>query len=396
MAVVKPLYMSNGKPTPMSTTMVDNIVDLCPYLYRTGYDIGFGADSPVSYPKAYSSNTSPGSWASNFPTLPDTAQVSGGGWVHAHSMQDQAATISAAGDVTARGDINWQRVVVREPTVDEIWRTNVGITPLTDDPTTNVNVAGEGVLPTNDDGLYFPLVYNDDGDLQVMSKQDFLDTFIHPAVDKLVTAGTTGLPATAAGTFIVTNSSSPPTNFVNKDAHKIFQDTCADTSQYSDASIVMGGGGSPAPSNSTPGAAQTNTKDVTGGSYYLHMRDGADNDIQPPVFWDNNNNALRHKFTMTEFKMLLKRWISHTTGASTDGYRLAYALLPNDSTWPGGTNGSEVNRGIIYNKIFLGATYETDGDGEADRYASQMWPGGSLAQDPASGHGPFTLWLRKQ
>ena len=401
MAVVKPLYMSNGKPIPMSTTMVDNIVDECCYLYGEGFDFTFGSAPPV-YPKAYNSNSEATTLNDNrMPIIPDTAQVSGGGFVHAHNFANQAQTIAWAGNVTARGDIDWRRVCVREPEQFQTWREDVG---QGIDPSANIGNDGLGSRPsasTNTDyasGLYFPLKFDENGDIQAMTFTDLKDTFINTAIDKLVVAGTTGLPATAAGTFIVTNDASAPTNFVNKDAHKIFQDTCADTDSYTTGAsgITMGGGGGPAPGNNTYGPRQQHTKDVTGGSYYLHMRTGTQLNIQPALFWDNDSNGFKTKFNEAHFNCFLKRWMADTVIYSTEGYKICYALLPNDSTWPGGTNGNEVNRGIIYNKILGGSTYTKDGVGSGDRYASQMWPSGTLAQDGAAGHGPYTLWLRKQ
>ena len=332
MAVVKPLYMSNGKPIPMSTTMVDNIVDECCYLYGEGFDYNHGTAVPPVYPKSYNSNSEATTLNDNrMPILPDTAQISGGGAVHAHNLFPQAQTIQYGGNVTARGDIDWRRVCVRESEQWQTWREDVG---QGIDPSANIAADGLGYRPsasTNTDyasGLYFPLKYNEDGDIQGMTFTDFKDTFIHPAIDKLVEAGTTGLSATAAGTFIVTNSSSPPTNFVNKDAHKIFQDTCADTDSYTTGAsgITMGGGGGPAPGNNTYGPRQQHTKDVTGGSYYLHMRTGTQLNIQPALFWDNDSNSLKTKFNEAHFNCFLKRWMADTVIYSTEGYKICYAF----------------------------------------------------------------------
>src|SRR6056300_2058120 len=61
------------------------------------------------------------------------------------------------------------------------------------------------VTPTTDTGTTWPVYYTSGGHLQAMSLQDVKDTFLHPAIDLLVSGSTT---TQQAGTYTIATTSS--------------------------------------------------------------------------------------------------------------------------------------------------------------------------------------------
>ena len=121
---------------------------------------------------------------------------------------------------------------------------------VTYDKVTQTNAS---VSPTTDTGTTWPVYINGDNDLQAMSLADVKDTFLHPAIDLLVSGSES---ATTAGTYTVTTSATPATDYSVVSATAIFADTRADTSLYSAAGIP-----------------ETLDQPTTITSYFLHIRD---------------------------------------------------------------------------------------------------------------------------
>ena len=107
------------------------------------------------------------------------------------------------------------------------------------------------VSPTADSGTTFP-VYTDGTDIIAMSLQDVKDTFLYPAIDRLV-SGTESNDT--AGTYTVTTSSTAATGYTNVSTTAIFTDTRANTGAYT-------AGGIP----------ETLDQPTTITNYYLHRR----------------------------------------------------------------------------------------------------------------------------
>ena len=67
-----------------------------------------------------------------------------------------------------------------------------------------------------------------------MTLTDVLDTFVYPAVDKLVSATES---SDTGGTYTITNSSTAASNYTNISTTAVFTNTIADTGEYSAAGI---------------------------------------------------------------------------------------------------------------------------------------------------------------
>ena len=210
-----------------------------------------------------------------------------------------------------------------------------------------VTKTNTSVSPTADTGTTWPVYLNSENDLQAMSIADIKDTFLHPAINLLV-SGTES--ATTSGTYTVTTSATPATNYSVVSATAIFVDTRADTSLYSAAGIP-----------------ETLDQPTTITSYYLHLRTGTDTaPARDPVFITGTNDI--QTFTEGTIDGLFTEWIRETASESSEGFQLTYAIA---------TSGSGNTRGTAMVDTKL------DGAGEhrtlqvGDDYRAQEHPNGS-------------------
>ena len=211
------------------------------------------------------------------------------------------------------------------------------------------------VSPTTDTGITWPIYRTSDGDIRAMSITDVKDTFLHPAIDLLIAAGTPG--DTAAGTYTITTSSSAATGFTLVSNNKVFSDTKADISGFTAGEI--GGAGSYQEDN------------VEENGYYLHIKDAPSNpSYTSPLFITSNNDL--QIYTTANFGALLQEWIRETAAESSDGYQIQYNI-----------NGSGNARASMLNKEFQDGSgnaptgnYQTSQVG--DDYRAQEWPNGTL------------------
>jgi len=214
---------------------------------------------------------------------------------------------------------------------------------VTYDKVTKTNAS---VSPTTDTGTTWPVYINGDNDLQAMNLADIKDTFLHPAINLLV-SGTES--ATTAGTYTVTTSTTPASNYTNVSTTAIFVDTRADTAAYSAAGIP-----------------ETLDQPTTITSYYLHIRTGTDTTpARDPVFITGSNDI--QTFTEGTIDGLFTEWIRETAAESSDGFQITYTV----ATSGGNTRGTA----MVDTKL--------DGAGEhrtlqvGDDYRAQEHPNGS-------------------
>ena len=212
-----------------------------------------------------------------------------------------------------------------------------------------VDQAKASVSPTSDTGTTWPLYINGDNDLQAMTIADIKDTFLHPAVDLLI-SGTES--ATTAGTYSITTSVTPATNYAVVSTDPVFIDTRADVSAYT-------AGGIP----------ETLDQPTTITSYYLHKRAGTDSaPARYPVYI---TDSARHLQTFTEGTLdaLLTEWIRETASESSDGYQISYTI---EASGSGNTRGTA----MVNTRLTGGAgNYQTRQVG--DDYRAQEFPNGS-------------------
>ena len=182
------------------------------------------------------------------------------------------------------------------------------------------------------------------GDFKSMSLADIKDTFLHPAIDLLV-SGSTGTQQ--GGTYhISTATSVGGSTEVSGSNTPIFTDTRADTSLYSAAGI--------------PEALDQPT---TISNYYLHKITGSDTSYTLPIFTTATNQT--QSYPEATFESLLQEWIRYTAASSGDGYEINYSY----------TTGT--NRGSGMGDTTLNGTGDYQTLQVGDDYRAQEFPNGT-------------------
>ena len=175
-----------------------------------------------------------------------------------------------------------------------------------------------------------------------MSLQDMKDTFLHPAIDKLILGS---LTTEQGGTYHVATSAAV-TGSTNLGL--CFADTKANVSAYTAAGI--------------PEALDQPT---TVQSYYLQRLDGATNTYQLPVKIRSDNDL--QEYTDTDFETLLQNWIRYTAAASGDGHRIRYSY----------TTGTNRGSGMVDGRLNGSGNYQQRYI-NTDDYRAQEFPNGTV------------------
>ena len=203
------------------------------------------------------------------------------------------------------------------------------------------------VSPTTDTGTTWPCYINGDNDIQAMNIQDIKDTFLHPAIDKLI-SGTES--ATTAGTYTITTSSTAATNYTNVSTDAVFLDTRANTGAYTSGGIP-----------------ETLDQPTTVTSYFLHRRDAeAVTPSRMPLFITGDNDL--QTFTESAMDVLFTEWIRETAAESSDGYQISYTIE---------TSGSGNTRGTAMVNTKLDGSGNRQTRQVGDDYRAQEFPNGT-------------------
>ena len=207
-----------------------------------------------------------------------------------------------------------------------------------------ISQSAASVSTTTDTGKTFPVYWNGT-QVQAMTEQDFIDTFVYPAVNLLASGSTT---SDQAGTyFIATSTSVAGATLVS--STPVFSDTRADTSLYQAGEI-----------------AETLDQPQTITNYYLHVIDGEVPSYNPPVYIDGSNNL--KQYSGAEIGALLQEYIKDQVVNSSTGYQISYNI-----------DGSGTARGTaIVNTQLTGGSgnYQTRFV-DANDYRAQEFPDGT-------------------
>ena len=205
------------------------------------------------------------------------------------------------------------------------------------------------VSPTADGGRLWPVYLTSGGNIQAMSQADVNDTFLHPAIDLLVSAFSD--KENQGGTFTVA-AATTLSNCTLVSSNPIFIDTRADVSEYAAGSIP-----------------ETSDQPETITQYYLFK---VDQGTEPNLTQDNgcplfiNSDGNLQSFALSDWQGYLTEWIRETASESTNTHQISYNV-----------NGSGTNRGTgMVNTILDGSgnrqTRQVDDD-----YRAQEFPNGS-------------------
>jgi hypothetical protein len=202
-------------------------------------------------------------------------------------------------------------------------------------------------ITTSDTGKTFPIYWNGT-QIQAMTEQDFIDTFVYPAINKLALGTTT---ADQAGTYHISTSTSVAGSTLVSST-PVFSDTRADTSAYSASEIE-----------------ETLDQPTTVTNYYLQKIDAElpSSFTKPPLYIDGSNNI--KQFSTAEIGALLQEYIRHKVVNDAAGYQISYNI--------DGSIGNARGSAMV-NTILQGGSgnYQTRFVGAND-YRAQEFPDGT-------------------
>ena len=206
-----------------------------------------------------------------------------------------------------------------------------------------ITSTSSGGSATTDSGKTFPVYLDSLNNIQAMTHQDMLDTFIHPAINLLSAASTT---TDQAGTYQISTSSSVSGNTAVSGT-PIFIDTRANTSAYTSGSIP-----------------ETLDQPTTINSYYLQRINGTDTSYTLPIIIDGSNNL--QISPEASFETILKNMVKYSAVNDTN-FRISYSI-----------NGSGSNRGsgMVDTRLDGAGNYQTRFV-NANDYRAQEFPNGT-------------------
>ena len=254
MAVRTPLYNNNGNLQDMTTAMVTNLVNQTIYQYSL---------LPGTSLSVVNSGGSLGN-------LTDTRLQAGISSSGVSSYPSEASTAEPSVVTVTYGKINQVKAAF---------------------------------TPTADTGRTWPVYRTAANEIQSMTLQDVKDTFLHPAIDSLV-SGSTG--SAQGGTyFIATTTSVAGATLVS--STPVFSDTRANVSAYT-------AGGIP----------ESTDQPQTITNYYLHRCNGANSTYTKPMFLTSSFDI--QEYSDAGWAALIQEWIRFTAAQSSDGYQINYSL----------------------------------------------------------------------
>jgi len=159
------------------------------------------------------------------------------------------------------------------------------------------------VTAPTDSGKTYPIYWNGT-QIQAMTQQDFIDTFIHPAINLLTAATTT---SDQAGTYHIATSTSV-TGSTLVSSTPVFSDTRANTAAYT-----------------ASGIAETQDQPTTITNYYLQKIDGVLPTLSQIPFYIDSNNDIK-QYSVAEIGDLMGKWVRDKALNSTDGYTITYNI----------------------------------------------------------------------
>ena len=258
-----------------------------------------------------------------------------------------AVSTSSAGNLTAMTDTRTQAGATSQSASAFVAEGDTAEPSTVTVTFDRVNQTKASVSPTTDTGTTWPVYVNGDNDLQAMSLADIKDTFLHPAVDKLI-SGTES--ATTSGTYTITTSSTAASNYTVVSTDAVFIDTRANTGAYSSSGIP-----------------ETLDQPTTVTSYFLHKRDAvATTPSRMPVFINSDNDL--QTFVESTIDGLFTEWIRETAAESSDGYQISYTI---ETSGSGNTRGTA----MVNTKLDGSGNYQTLQSG--DDYRAQEFPNGT-------------------
>ena len=246
------------------------------------------------------------------------------GWVHSQQPSTELRTTGGAGTLLANQAFSDTYYVAGAYTTRVDRYSTAAETPnivLTTDTYSRIReIDNTGSQPTGDSNNFqFPLYLDSQGRLRAMSRQDFMDTFVTPAIPDIVNGGT---GTAQGGTYFMTTSATPT-------GGTIVSSTPAATNSVSNLAAYSGSG--------IPEAI----KQTTDTNYYIARVEYIDDDYfisssdSLPIYFDAGTETIK-VHSSESWRDLLGPFLRYYIGSDPQ-YKISYNI-----------NGSGTTRGTSY------------------------------------------------
>ncbi len=313
MAVRTPLYWDGSSIAQMTAAMITDCVD------ETIRQYGLNPAVSLSYVAS----------SGSLDSMDDTRLISG------------TSTVSSSGSPTEAD--------TAEPTT---------LTVTYD----KISSASSASTATDTANKAFPVFYDSStGSIQAMSLSDMLDTFVDPALLRLVTNGYTSSVDDHDGMFFVTTGSTTNLHNFAVDTIPVFTNTIADTSSFLAANIGTAGTTQDFPTTVQSYYLKRWKRDHAAGSSYIGP-------TTPLQIKDGDNDNLQ-AYTEANFGTVLQDVIRHAT-ANVAGKRIQYSIVTS-------LTGTQMASAIVDTKLTGGSgNFQTHKVSSTD-YRAQEFPDGT-------------------
>jgi len=211
---------------------------------------------------------------------------------------------------------------------------------------------GSAISSSTNTAYSFPLYYDTNGNVREMNLDDMLDTFWHPAAERLTAASVS--QANSAGTYTITTSTTPPSNHTLISTTPVFIDTRADASAYTGAGIP-----------------ETKDQPTTITNYYLHRVDASNTSTTMPAIAGNKKGETGSVYVIPASNFASQLQAIARYGAINEAsYRIQYAFSSSTSGY--NTRATAVDTKLNSSAYITNEVY-------VDDYRAQEVPAGSAA-----------------
>lgn len=208
----------------------------------------------------------------------------------------------------------------------------------------------------------FPVFYDSGaGAIQAMSLTDMIDTFVDPALARLVTDGYTSTVNNHDGMFFVTTGNAVNTNNFPVDTSPVYTNTIADTASFLASNIGTAGTVQDFPTTVQNFYLKRFKRNHAAGSTYIGPT--------TPLQIKNADNDNLQAYTEANFGSILQDVIRHAT-VNVTGKRLQYSIVTS-------LTGTQMGTSIVDTKLTGGSgNYQTRLVSATD-YRAQEFPDGT-------------------
>lgn len=195
--------------------------------------------------------------------------------------------------------------------------------------------------PTDTASKAFPCYLDSSNNIQAMTRTDFYDTFIKPAIDVLVSSGD------QPGTYRIHTSTSL-TDHTNISATPVFKDTRANTSLYTASGIEEN---------------LDQPQDIT--SYYMMRTNSVTEYSYPKLLQINSDNDIQ-EYTNSSLETILLSGVRYCA-VSLSNYKIRYNINGSGNNKGSGMTDTKLDGSGNYQQLFV----------NTDDYRAQEFPDGT-------------------